>query len=289
MMNSNRSAKHFDSCKEFYDSTRPEKIEELCLEIYHELHPNAKKAPSFEENGEVKSWLYSLPDFAELLYDPETYRQKTVEEGHRLLELLDSKIDALEAFSSSSPLMDFIQSQACSEMMSSSNVSEINKAVDHDTITALSELENSLSALKEGKLTVITESLRKQKEDLTKALTMLDEEELCPGLADLEIDIEYAIPDAGTNTEKRIDVLLSRPDLKRYAIIELKQWTEDSIRVSFSDEEGETECLVSVVPGNKSQLHPAVKVRDIYKKTLKEQLNDEEAEIRCFVYLHNQL
>ena len=87
-MNSNRSAKHFDSCKEFYKSTRPEKIEELCLEIYHELHPNTKKAPSFEENGEVRSWLYSLPDFAELLFDPETYRQKTVDEGNRLLDML---------------------------------------------------------------------------------------------------------------------------------------------------------------------------------------------------------
>ena len=285
----NKSAKHFDNCKEFYDSTRPENIEQLCLELYKELHPNAKKTPSFEENGEVKSWLYSLPDLAELLYDPETYRQKTIDEGHQLLESLDKKIESLEAFSSSSILMDFVKSQACSDMMSSSRVSEINKAVDHDTITALNELENSLTVLKEGKLTGITESLKKQKEDLTKALNMLNEEELCSGINDLEIDIEYPVLDASTDAEKRIDVLLSRPDLKRYAIIELKQWTEDSIRVSFSDEEGETECLVSVVPGNKSQLHPAVKVRDIYKKALKEQLNDEKAEIRCFVYLHNQL
>lgn len=289
MMNKNRSAKHFDNCKEFHENTRPEKIEALCLEIYRELHPNTKKAPSFEENGEVRSWLYSLPDFAELLFDPETYRQKTVDEGNRLLESLDSKIDTLEAFSSSSPLLDLIQSQACSDMLTHSSVSGINKAVDLDTITALNELENSLSILKEGRLTGITESLKKQKEDLTKALTMLDEEELCAGLDKLEIDIEYPVLDAGTNAEKRIDVLLSRPDLKRYAIIELKQWTEDSIRVSFSGEGNGTECLVSVTPGNRSQIHPALKVRDVYKKALKEQLNDAEAEIRCFVYLHNQM
>ncbi len=288
-MNNNRSAKHFDSCKEFYDSTRPEEIEKLCLGIYRELHPKTKKAPSFEENGEVKSWLYSLPDLAELLYDPETYRQKTIDEGHKLLESLDSKIDALESFAACSPLLDFIESKAYSEMMSSPRANEINKAIDHDTITALSELENSLSALKEGRLTGITESLKKQKDDLTKALIMLNEEELRPGLTDLKIDIEYPVPGAGTNAEKRIDVLLSRPNLKRYAIIELKQWTEDSIWVSFSDEGEEMECLVSVAPGNRSQLHPAVKVRDIYKKALREQLNDDEAEIRCFVYLHNQL
>ncbi len=189
-MNKNRSAKHFDSCKEFYENTRPEKIETLCLEIYHELHPNAKKTPSFEENGELKSWLFSLPDLAEFLYDPETYRQKTVDEGHRLLESLDSKIEALEAFSSSSPLLDIIQSQACSDMLTSSAASGIYKAVDHDTITALSELENSLSTLRERKLTGITESLRKQKDDLTKALKMLNEENLVSGLNELEIEIE---------------------------------------------------------------------------------------------------
>ena len=289
MMNKNRSAKHFDNCKEFYENTRPEKIEALCLEIYRELHPNAKKTPSFDENGEVKSWLYSLPDLAELLYDPDTYRQKTVDEGYQLLESLDRKIGALEDLSSCSPLLDLIQSQACSDMLTHSSASGINKAVDLDTITALSELENSLSILKEGRLTGITESLKKQKEDLTKALTMLDEEELCAGLDKLEIDIEYPVLDAGTNADKRIDVLLSRPDLKKYAIIELKQWTEDSIRVSYSGEGDGTECLVCAAPGNRSQLHPAVKVRDVYKKALREQLNDEKAEIRCFVYLHNMM
>ena len=288
-MNNKKSAKHFDNSKEFYESTRPGKIEELCLEIYHELHPNAKKTPYFEENGELKSWLYSLPDLAELLYNLETYRQKTVDEGHELLESLDSKIDALEAFSSSNTLLNLIQSQACSDMMASSSASGINKTVDLDTITALSELENSLSVLKEGRLTGITESLKKQKEDLTKALTMLDEEELGAGFNELEIDIEYPTPDTCTNANKRIDVLLSRPDLKRYAIIELKQWTEDSIRVSYFGEGDGTECLVCAAPGNRSQLHPAVKVRDVYKKALREQLNDEKAEIRCFVYLHNMM
>ena len=289
MMNNTTSAKHFDSCRDFYDITRPDEIEKLCQELYHELHPNAEKTPSFEENGEARSWLYSLPDFAELLYDPETYRQKTLNEGHSLLETLDKKIDALEAFSSSGQLMEFIQSQACAEIMSSSSVNEINKAVDHGTITALKELENSLSVLKDGKLTGITESLKKQREELTEALTVLSEEELCPRLTGINVDVEYPVLDKETNAVKRIDVLLSRPDISRYAIIELKQWTEDSIQVSFSDEEDGAECLVSVVPGNRSQLHPAVKVRDIYKKALKEQLDDGEALIRCFVYLHNQL
>ena len=288
MMNNTTSAKHFDNCKDFYDSTRPEGIEQLCRELYHELHPNAKKIPSFEENGEARSWLYSLPDFAELLYDPETYRQKTVDEGNSLLESLERKIEALEAFSSSRPLLDFIQSQACDDIMASSSVNEINKAVDYSTITALKELENSFLVLKDGMLTGITESLKRQKEKLREALTMLNEEELCPGLTDLKVDIEYPVFDESTNAVKRIDVLLSRPDLGRYAIIELKQWTEDSIQVAFSEEEDDPECLVSVAPGNRSQLHPAVKVREIYKKALAKQVS-EDAEIRCFVYLHNQM
>ena len=285
-MNNKSSAKHFDRCKDFYNRTRPGEIEKLCFELYAELHPNAKRTPSFEENGEMRSWLYSLPDLAELLYDPETYRQKTREEGNTLLASLDAKTEALETFSCSSPLLDFVESQACAEMMSSSSVSGINKAVDHDTVTALRALESSLSILKDGKLKGVIESLKKQNEELVWALNIMENEELCPRLTDAEVDIEYAVP--GACADKRIDVLLSRPDLKRYAIIELKQWTEDSILVFMSDED-DSECLVSVVPGNRSQLHPAVKVRDIYKKALNEQLNDEEAVIRCFVYLHNQL
>ena len=289
MMTKERSAKHFESCKDFYDRTRPAEIENLCLELYRKLHSNAKNIPVFEENGEIRSWLYSLPDLAELLYDPETYRQKTREEGNALLKSLDDKIYALESFASSDPLRDFIRSQACSDIMLTSPVNEINKALDHDTVTALSALEDSLSTLKGGKLAGIIESLKMQKEELSKALTIMDKEDLCPGFTDLNADIEYPVFDAGTGAVKRIDVLLSRPDLKRYAIVELKQWTEDNILVSVSDEDENPECLVSVVPGNRSQIHPAVKVRDIYKKALSEQLRDEEATIRCFVYLHNQL
>ena len=288
-----QEAYHFDNCKNFYDETRPDKIEALCKEINKKAHPYSKKELDFKAGGEGRSWYYSLPDFAELLYRPELYRQKVLEEGHKLEESLDAKITSLTEFSSSNALRVFAQSTECAELLSSPGVMEINKALDLDTAAALNALDSSLIALREGKLERIVEDLKKQKNELSKALKKLEKETAYQGFTDLEVDVEYPVEvdnekKPGERTTKRIDVLLSKPELNRYAIIELKQWTEDNIILTISEDKEELECMVGVIQGKRSQQHPAVKVRDVYKKALTEKLG-EDAEIRCFVYLHNQM
>ena len=88
----------------------------------------------------------------------------------------------------------------------------------------------------------------------------------------------------------RMDVLLKDEARGLYAIIELKQWTEDSMEVVTGEEDGEKRCFVRVTPYDKDSEHPAVKVRDVYKKRLVSEAaaGGKEAKVRCLVYLHNQ-
>ncbi len=283
------SAARFSSCKDFFDRTREEEIDALCTQIYKSLHPAAEKMPTCETDGEYASWYHSLPDLAQLLYDPERYRQETAEEADQLKEALNQEIRILEELSASEALRDLLSSEAFRKVLSSSGLRSINKAVDHNAAASLRSLEESFSILSEDRLADVITDLKKQKDELSASISRMKEEEACLPFTDLNIEIEYPLSGKDSTGVKRIDVLLSKPSSNRYAIIELKQWTEDSIDISISeDEETETECMVRVLPGNRSQLHPALKVRDIYKKMLAQQL-DEGAVINCFVYLHNQL
>lgn len=283
-MTESSSARHFKSIKEFYDSTRAENIISLCEEL---------KDPS-SSNGEWNSWYYSLPDFAELLYDPASYRQKILDEARSLDKELESEIALLEKLSESEELHDFLDSKIFSEMMSSPGAKAINKALDHKTATILGAFEKSLSVLEgssEDSLRNIIEGLNNQRDVLKERI---EHEELLPPLLDgVEVDLEYPVFTEDSKKAKRIDVLLSKPDAGKYAIIELKQWTEDNIEMAFSeDDEGQPECMVTIVPGKRSQPHPAVKVRDVYKSALGSKLqteNVQNADIWCFVYLHNQM
>ena len=280
---------HLEDCGQFFERTRPDQIDDLCKDIYKKLHPQSGRLPDFSKDGEYASWYYSLPDLAQLLHDPETYRKKTIKEALELVEALDRKIKALEDFSSSKELKKFTASKAYAEMMSSPDTKAINKVLDPASSSALTSLEESLSILKKETLKKITEGLKKQRADLFDAKSELEEEELSHPLANAAVDIEYPLYEEGKKDPQRIDVLLSDPLRKRYAIIELKQWTEDSIVTSISEnEDGDRECIVSIVPGKKSQPHPAVKVREFYKKKLAAE-KGEDAIIRCFVYLHNQM
>ena len=284
----NKSGLHLKSCRQFFKRTRDEQINNLCIEIYRALHPRSKNLPDFSNDAEYASWYHSLPDLAELLYRPDTYRKKTIKESGSLIRELEKKINALENLSSSRELSDFINSETYRTIRESPVVSKINKALDDKAISALRSLETGFEVLKEDSLKKIIADLKKQKDELGKAMAALEVEELCRPLKNVSVDIEYPIRIKDEDGVKRIDVLLSKDD-RKFAIIELKQWTEDCINVFLSETEDEkAECLVNVLPGKKSQLHPAVKVRDYYKKGLLEE-KGEDITVRCFVYLHNQL
>ncbi len=283
-----KSGMHLESCRDFYERTREDRIDDLCIEIYKNLHPRATGLPDFSNDAEYASWYYSLPDFAQLLYQPERYRQKTIEESKSLIQELEKKIEALEILSSSEELSVFLNSEVYKTMLASPEVSKISRALDDRSIGALRSMETGFEVLKEDSLKEIIIDLKKQEDELQEAMTALKAEELCSPLKNICVDIEYPIQIQGEDGVKRIDVLLSK-DEKKFAIIELKQWTEDCISVFLADtEDGKAECMVNVLPGKKSQLHPAVKVRDYYKRGLIEE-KGEEAVVRCFVYLHNQL
>ena len=278
---------HFDKCSDFFEKTRPEQIEGLCTEIYKTLHPRAKKQPDFSGDGEYSSWYYSLPDFAQLIYQPEDYEKETIEESRQLIDALDDKIKALEFLSSSKDLSDFLNSETYRIMETSPELPKINKAVDDRLVHALGSLDAGLRVLKTESLNEVIKELRNQKYELQKVMNKLEAEEISTPLENIEIDVEYPVRLDGEKNDKRIDILLSK-DNRKFAIIELKQWTEDSINVFLSDSEEEEQCLVNVLPGRRSQLHPAIKVRDFYKKALYQE-KGEDAIIQCFVYLHNQL
>ncbi len=279
---------HFDDCSDFFSKTREDQIEDLCTGIYKNLHPRTSRVPDFSNDREYASWYFSLPDFAQLLYQPEVYHQKMIEDSKELIDALSDKIKALEFLSSSKDLTVFLNSEAYKIMETSPGLSKINKAVDDKLIGVLGSVETGLNALKKDSLNKTIKELKKQRDELQEVMRILEEEEIGSPLKDVSVDVEYPVRLEENTDDKRIDVLLSK-DEKKFAIIELKQWTEDSINVFLSDsQEQEAQCLVNVLPGKKSQLHPAVKVRDYYKKALSEEKGDDVI-IRCFVYLHNQL
>ncbi len=287
-MKDHKTGFHFDDCRSFYEMSREDHIEDLCAAIYKNLHPRARNLPDFSNDSEYASWHFSLSDFAQLLYQPDLYCQKTIEESDRLIKAIDEKISSLLSFSPSKELCQLLNSEAYQSLKESGDIVNINKALDDKAIDALKSLETGLTVLEDGSLKKIIEDLKKQRDDLSKAIALMEEEETCLPFEDLCIDIEYPIQIKGEDGTKRIDVLLSRNE-ETFAIIELKQWTEDSINVFLSETEGEEpKCLVNVLPGKRSQLHPAVKVRDYYKKGLMEE-KGEDVQVACFVYLHNQL
>ena len=286
-MQNNHGARHFSDLESFYLATRGENIEELCSSIYKVLHPNSKKDPS--SDSEWNSWFHSLPDLAELLFDTVTYRDKAVKEGLDLQDDLGREIAALDLLINSSALDSLKNSEEYLSFGSAPGTEVLNRALNYETISDLKAIEQTFSILNRDRLKEIRDILSAQKEELTKAIIALSIEPLAQLPKNIEVDVEYPIMDRpGQTNPNRIDVLLSQPDRNRYAIIELKQWTEDNLFMSVTEnDDGEKECVVGVIPGTRTQIHPAVKVRDIYKKALA--LEHPDGVIRCFVYLHNQM
>ena len=278
---------HFGDLKSFYIATREDNINNFCTDMFKYLHPKATRDPS--SDGEWNSWFYSLPDLAELLFDPYTYRDKTVVEGLVLQDDLGKEIEALDLLISSTSLASFRGSEEYSALKTAPGTKSLNKALNYETISDMKALERTLSFLDQGRLEETRNALSAQKEDLSKAINALSTESLPTLPSDIEVDIEYPLVDQSEKKNpNRIDVLLSQPSKNRYAIIELKQWTEDSIYMSVTEnDDGEKECIVGIFPGTHTQPHPAVKVRDVYKKALA--LEHPGSDIRCFVYLHNQM
>ena len=286
-MQSKDGNRHYSDLKSFYTATREENIGSLCSDIFRYLHPKATRDPSSAD--EWDSWYHSLPDLAELLFDPYTYRDKTVAEGLILQDDLGKEIEALDLLMRSPLLASFRESEEYSALKAAPGTKALNKALDYETISDMKALERTLSFLDQGRLEETRNALSAQKKDLSKAITALSTESLPALPSDIEVDVEYLLVDQSEKKNPtRIDVLLSQPSKNRYAIIELKQWTEDSIYMSVTEnDDGEKECIVGIFPGTRTQPHPAVKVRDVYKKALA--LKHPDSDIRCFVYLHNQM
>ncbi len=278
--------KYLNSIEEFYRATRPDSIEELCRDLYGLVHPRLGR-PERAEGAESDSWRRSLPDLALLLYDFPEYVRQTCEESLALEDELEKHINALKALEDCPELAAFRASPACAVMRENSRGS-IRKALDSGLAKDLAGLDTGLMMLEEGKLAEAAASLARQKEALRVFRErLMNEKDTVPGLPPLEVFLEYRL--ANTKGGSRADVLLRDPDKERWAIIELKQWTEDAMDVQIiEDEDGAKTCRVFVTPYEKDTDHPAVKVRDVYKPALRQEL-PEGAGIKCVVYLHDQL
>ncbi|MBQ2455371.1 MAG: hypothetical protein II499_04695 [Firmicutes bacterium] len=292
--------KHFDTIEEFYLATRPDNIEELCSDLYCVVHPRLQR-PEKAEGPESDSWRRSLPDLAELLYDLPAYLKRTAEESRALEDDLEKEILAVDALRLSPALASFTGSADLAEFEKAPGRAAVKKALDFELSSSLRSVEECFSALKKENLDKALESLKTQKEALEKnRQKLLAPAERIP-LPGVSVDLERRLPapsedGAGERPAKaagqppRMDVLLKDEARGLYAIIELKQWTEDSMEVVTGEEDGEKRCFVRVTPYDKDSEHPAVKVRDVYKKRLLSEAaaGGKEAKVRCLVYLHNQ-
>ncbi|MBR0139542.1 MAG: hypothetical protein IJM17_04565 [Firmicutes bacterium] len=283
--------KRLDSVKEFYERTRPENIDALCSELSELIRPNARSAKS----GETESWRNSLPEIAELLYDLPSYLKKTANESGELAAAIDKEILALGALKEDPALSAFTASCGFKTFSGAPGRADIKRGLDHELSKSLGALEESFAALREDRISSAVESLKKQKEALLSWKKKLSAPASPLALDGVAVELEYKLPkpEAAEGSPKkngpapRIDVLLRDDERKRFAIIELKQWTEDSMEVFVTEEDGEKQCAVRVTPYEKDTEHPALKVRDEYKALLAS-LAGEGARIRCFVFLHNQ-
>ena len=286
-----QSGKHFSSVEEFYNATRPEKIDALCRELYAFEQPEKAKRGIFPEtDGEWISWKRSLPDFAELLCDQEGYGRRTAEEGRRLERALEAEIALLQGLKDSPELAALRKTDSFAGLCGGGS-DAVRKAVNKSSVTAIKTMEDCFGMLSGRSLAALIRSLEKQKAAIAGVCGTIEAAVRVYGLPPMEVDLEYLLPDPGGDRRKakRIDVLLSSPEKGAYVIIELKQWTEDSVNVNvFEGEDGDPDCLVSAGNGTRTQPHPAVKVRDVYKPLLQAQAGPD-ARIRCFVYLHDQM
>jgi len=232
----------FESCEEFYKQTREANIEALCEAIRKNTHAGKK-------SGEDASWRHSLPDFAKLLSDPEEYRKDFLAEAESLVKKIDTEINVWKY------------------VLSALNRDGIGEALDSSSSSRYQSIvENA-----EGFL----EHLKEQKEKLEKLLKDIPNKSIGDPLKKVQVEIEYPLSD-----RRRIDVLLSKPDTNKYAIIELKQWTEKYI---YSAEDG----FFHIAQNKNKLVHPLRKVEE-YRDRLREKLNGD-ANIQCVVYLHNQM
>ena len=287
-----RSGKHFSSVREFYEATRPENIDALCRILHEATDPkDAEKGIYPESGGEWISWKRSLPDFAELLCEQSAYGERTAEEGRRLERALGSEIELLRSLMDSAELKALRSGAAFAGIAEGKGLESVRKAVNKASVSSLSSLESSFEMLGGRGLPALISSLEEQRDAIARMSEALENENRIDVIPPAEVDLEYELPspDGDLRKTKRIDVLLSRPDKNRFAIIELKQWTEDRINVNvFEGDDGQPDCLVSAGSGIRTQPHPAVKVRDVYKPLLQAQ-RGADALIRCFVYLHDQM
>ena len=261
--------------KEFYDRTRPDKIEALCEDIREKISNNTPKrnkngksgsrqksssdniAKKKNKNGELGAWKNSLPDFAELLHTPESYRERFLKEAELLLGKIDVEISFFEY------VLKKLKTVDIGEVLDSSSADKYKSIVP--------PVENILPCLKE------------QKKKLEERLNDIKKHKAEKPLQGVQIDIEYPVPDKkNPDIIHRIDVLLSKPGTNKYVIVELKQWTEEKIH---SVEDG---LRYQIAQYTKELDHPVIKVKNEYRNELGEKLNGD-ADILCIVYLHNQM
>ncbi len=277
---------HFNNIEEFFLATRPEKIEELCRSLYCAVHPRLEK-PQIAEGAESDSWRRSLPDLALLLCDFPAYVRQTCEESIALEAGLEDHIRILTELEAS-PRLAALRSSPAFAGLKENGRESIRKALDSSLSKDLAGLDTAVSLLEPGKLLKAAQSLEHQKDALKLCRERLEKEKSgMPALPPLEVWPEYRLEKSARGS--RVDVLLGDPAKDRWAIIELKQWTEDAMSVELSEnEDGSRDCRVFVTPYERDTDHPAVKVRDVYKPALQEE-KGPSAKIKCLVYLHNQL
>ena len=274
---------HFKSVEDFYNATRPEVFEEKGKGAYDRLIETVGD-PS---PAEKESWRKSLPDLAGLLFDQNAYYKETKTQCGRYVNLLAFARLVFEKLSDETSFLDFISSEYCGSLMQVLQVKDelareedlkengVRKVLNKETAGYLKAMKEGLEVLNDIRINEACIAEMAREEDYLEAqknrqFTALD------GKIEAEVDLEYKLG----RSNRRIDVLLSDPQQKKYVIIELKQWTEESIEVS---EDGQS----IMIKDYKEQMHPALKVRDDYRERLKKSVGDD-AKILCLVYLHNQ-
>ena len=201
----------FQSIEHFYKATREDRIEELIRTLNTE-----NKDPSEE------AWRESLPDFAEMLWTPDKYIEKTVEKIDDMTSYIEADNDE-DAKPILAPLPAEIEL-----MVSGTTYQEWREYWERELQEILREAIRD-ERNNRGKLCF--EELKEQRNTLKEFKTEKTTPEgegtewLPPGIS---VEIEHTYDD-GTkrHNQKSADVIL-RKDNKEL-VIELKQWTESNI------------------------------------------------------------
>ena len=251
---------HFDSIQSFYEATRDNQIQTLVEELKKRI----------DNPSEVGSWKNSLPDLAKLLYDPEMYYSETKEDCDYYIKEL-------------SVVVDLIEDENLAELKERLEDEEGNRnicnTIDRETMNCLMEIIQNPKNCDDEKIDECKTAVANQLKALKNRISF-GKRNISP--INAKVEIEYELENGS-----RIDVLLSDPDQNRYVIIELKQWTENNIKECEDEDNNGLADRTIKIKEYEPQSHPALKVREDYRKQLQEELG-EDAIIMCLVYLHNQ-